>query len=44
MMNNLLLEEGDTVLVENVGLIRGKEVHIQPFETKFTENKVTRAV
>eukprot|EP00826_Nyctotherus_ovalis_P052198 TRINITY_DN6591_c0_g1_i24.p3 TRINITY_DN6591_c0_g1~~TRINITY_DN6591_c0_g1_i24.p3 ORF type:complete len:159 (-),score=52.75 TRINITY_DN6591_c0_g1_i24:799-1275(-) len=43
-MNNLLLEEGDTVTVENVTLKQGKEVHIQPFETRFTESNVTKAV
>jgi hypothetical protein len=43
-MNNLLLQEGDTVLLENVTLKQGREVHIQPFETRFTESKVTKAV
>lgn len=44
IMNNLLLEEGDAVTVENVTLRQGKEVHIQPFETRFTESNVTKAV
>lgn len=43
-MNNLLLEEGDVIVIENVTLKQGKEVHIQPFETRFTESKVTKAV
>ena len=44
MMNNLILNEGDYVTIENVSLRCGKAIQVQPFETKFTEAKISRAV
>ena len=43
-MDNLLLGEGDNVTIENVILNSGKELHVQPFDIKFTESKITKAV
>ncbi len=43
-MNNLLLMEGDRVHVEYRQLAKGREVCLQPYETKFTEIKNPKAV
>jgi len=44
IMNNLLITEGDMVRVDYVQLPKGNEVHLQPFETKFTEIKNAKVV